>query len=427
MPIAPVAPPPTPSPSATWAAPNLVPSVVSPPKVEPDGHDPEPQKQTEWAISSALGQSPEGNDLPHLPKLYTSLARLMTGERDDSVRITWLGDSHTQPDIWTHAVRKPLEQLAGVGGPGFVHVGWKKWGYQHAGVALRVKGRWRIQPPGLLSIEPYHDGVLGLGGVRLLPSAGASAGLQVDPKALPGAGNWELALRALDKNARLIVRPEGAEPIEVKYDPNHLTIRHVHWKTQGPGGGFDVQAGGGRIELFGVVVEAQDPGVVFDVLGLNGARIVHALTWDEVSWKAALARRRPDLIVLAYGSNEAGIRNLSMDRHRKRMIRLLDRARAAAPNSECLIVGAMDRGGAAMSEKIERMNEAQAAAAKDRGCAFWSAQKAMGGRNSMQAWMNKEPAWGASDKIHLKVRGYQQLGGMLARDILSAYRAGVNE
>lgn len=372
-----------------------------------------------------MPDSPEGNALPALPRFYSALLQVANAERKDHVRIAWLGDSHTQPDIWTRAVRRPLQERFGGGGPGFVHVGWKKWGYGHANVALEVEGRWRIQPPRLLTVEPYEDGVLGLGGVRLVPHPGARASIRVDDSELPAGARWELAFRITEPGGLMIVRPSGGAAIELRHDEADLGVRHVAWESSGPGGRFETELVRGKVELFGVVVESSEgTGLVMDVLGLNGARVVHTLTWDERAWTTAMARRHPDLAVLAYGSNEAGIPNLSMEEHREQMVALLDRIRKASPQSDCLVVGVMDRGGVAMSEKVERIGEAQSLAARDRGCAFWSAQKAMGGRNSMQAWVAKEPPLAASDRVHLKVAGYKQLGALLARDLLQAFDSG---
>lgn len=383
----------------------------------------EPKLPVRWIPPTSMGLSPEGNPLPLLPRFFSSLLQLAKGERSRHVRIAWLGDSHTQPDIWTHAVRVPLQQRFGVGGPGFVHVGWNKWGYRSAGADLSVEGTWRIEPPRLLSVKAYDDAVLGLGGVRLVAPQGSRAIVKSRLSALPGAARWDLALR-FPSDGLVRVVPSTGEAFEVLASPESPGVRHVSWVTEGPGGGFSVEVLRGPVQFFGVVVESEEPGVVMDVLGLNGARAVHALAWSEAAWNEALARRSHDLAVLAYGTNEAGIRDLSMEGHRAELVALVDRIRAASPDADCWIVGAMDRGGPQTSEKIERINEAQEAAAKDRGCAFWSAQKAMGGRGSMQKWLEQEPPMATPDRVHLHVRGYRRLGGMIARDLLRAYDEG---
>ena len=379
-----------------------------------------------WIAPDGTALSEEGNPLPILPRFYTALARAARRQRDQHVRIAWLGDSHTQPDIWTEAVRHPLQERFGNGGPGFVHVGWKKWAYMHTGVDLQVHGKWSIQPPRLLSVEPWEDGVLGLGGVRLIPRDGASARVDVRPGALPGAARWELSFRLVDDNAALRVVPSQGEPIELGRKAGQpAEVSHVAWETPGPGGGFAVRDATGRVELFGVTVETTGrAGVVLDTLGLNGARAIHALGWDAAAWQAALRRREPALLVLAYGTNEAGIQNLDMDRHRQRIEALLKRAKDGRPELDCLVIGAMDRGGPEMTAKIERINDAQRAAAAAQGCAFWSAQTAMGGKGAMATWAQDDPPLAAKDHVHLSIPGYRRLGAALARDLLRAFDAG---
>jgi lysophospholipase L1-like esterase len=390
--------------------------------------EPVPEPRAEWVAPSTVGTSPEGNLLPQLPRFFSALLHLAQGARSTPVRIAWLGDSHTQPDIWTHAVRTPLQDRFGTGGPGFVHVGWKKWGYRHAGAELSVVGQWRIEPPRLLAVQPYDDGVLGLGGVRLVPRRGAGAAVRTKPGALPGPARWELTVRFPRGRGALRIIPSEGDPVDIAARPGSEEFQHVSWMTRGPGGGFSVEATDEGAELFGVVVESEGaPGVVLDVLGLNGARVVHALGWDDAAWRGCVQRRQYDLVVLAYGTNEAGIRELSMEGHTAELVRLLDRVRAASPHADCLIIGAMDRGGVTMSEKVERLNGAQEAAAKARGCAFWSAQRAMGGKGSMQKWLDAEPPLATKDRVHLHVRGYQRLGSMLSRDILRACDDGSHE
>src|SRR3546814_19419281 len=51
-------------------------------------------------------------------------------------------------------------------------------------------------------------------------------------------------------------------------------------------------------------VERNRPGVVLDSHGIVGATVRVAERWDRKTVAAELARRRPDMIVLAYGTNE---------------------------------------------------------------------------------------------------------------------------
>ena len=383
-----------------------------------------------WAGPADLGASEEGNALPALPRFYSALARLHAGLRHDHVRIVWLGDSHTQADVWTEAVRSAMQSRFGNGGPGFVHVGWSTYGYRHANVELRVSGSWSISPLTLVSVTKVDDGVFGLGGLRVEPRGGDSEATVIASAAgLPGKGTWDLALRFVEEDASVVVVASGGAPMRIEANPKTLGhIRHVELTTPGPGGQLRVEQALGRVQLLGAVAESDAAyGVVLDTLGLNGARVRSALAWDEATWGAELERRRPDLVVLAFGTNESSNLKLKAELHASRVKALVARIRAAAPESDCLIFGPIDRGGDAYGEVIERINKAQAEAAREAGCAFWDGQRAMGGKGSMQRWAASSPPLGGGDRIHLYPRGYQRLGEMLARDILRAYGAGVED
>lgn len=397
-----------------------------PPSAIPVGDEPEPTILNSWIAPTDLGRAPEGNAIPRVPRFYEALARLATGLRHDHVRIVWLGDSHTQADVWTHAVRARLQDTFGNGGPGFVHVGWDTYGYRHEHISLFVGGTWSIRPLTLVSVTQVDDGVFGLGGVRLVPRGmDSTATLRVSPKGLPGKGLWDVAVRFVQEDAKVLVRVDGTEH-RVEANVRSLgSIVHVQLETRGPGGELRVEQAWGKPEMMGVVVESADRhGVVVDTLGLNGARVRSALAWDEASWTAELARREPDLVVLAFGTNESSDLKLKAERHAERVRALIARIRKAAPGADCLIFGPIDRGGADYGAVIERINEAQKSAAEESGCAYWNGQLAMGGPGSMQRWATMAPPLGGGDRIHLYPRGYQKLGEMLVRDLLQGYKAG---
>lgn len=380
-----------------------------------------------WVGPPDLGTSEEGNAVPRLPRFYGALARLHSGLRHDHVRVVWLGDSHTQADVWTDAVRKPLQETFGNGGPGFVHVGWDTYGYRHEDVALHVSGTWSIRPLTLVSVTRVEDGVFGLGGVRLTARGLDSvASVTVRPTGLPGKGLWDLAYRFTEPEGKLTVEIDGTA---YRVEANEGTLGHIlheQLESKGPGGKLTVKHASGRPELLGVVVESADRhGVVLDTLGLNGARVRSALAWDEATWVAELARRQADLVVVAFGTNESSNLKLKGERHTERMLRLLERIRKGAPEADCLIFGPIDRGGDRYGEVVERINGAQKVAADAFGCAFWDGQRAMGGKGSMNEWAMMRTPLAAGDRVHLYPRGYQKLGEMLARDLMRGYRAGV--
>ncbi len=390
--------------------------------------DPPPaETSTIWHDPGPLGTSAEGNEIPRLPRFFSGLAQLSARQRKDHVRILWFGDSHTQADVWTDAVRAALQARFGVGGPGFVHVGWNTNGYRHAGVTLSVVGRWGIEPRTLVSGEKVDDGVFGLGGVRLVPrEADPRASVQVSAAALPGPARWDLAFRFVSMGSSFQVSVSGGDSRRLEASAETLrAIQHVEIESAGPGGDLSVSRVLPGVQMLGVVIERTDaPGVVLDTLGLNGARVRSALAYDPATWQAEVARRRPDLVVIAYGTNESSDTKVNKELMVRRVKELVGRAQAAAPGSECLVFGPIDRAGPSYEDAVEALNEAEKRAAGEAGCAFWNGQAAMGGKGSMARWAMDNPPLGAGDRVHLSTRGYYKIGEMLARDLLQGFDAG---
>jgi lysophospholipase L1-like esterase len=178
---------------------------------------------------------------------------------------------------------------------------------------------------------------------------------------------------------------------------------------------------------FGSGVDAQArSSVIYDVLGINGARAVRLMSWNDSSFAASVSRRKPDLIILAYGTNEVTDNNWSVESYQRLFVSIMRRFRRAAPQASILIFGPPDRavrvsGGWQSVAKMTALLEAQRRASIEMGAAFWSAYAAMGGAGSMNTWVAR--GMGQPDHVHLTARGYIKLGDMFYDDFLSAYEA----
>lgn len=423
-PLAPPAATTTPAP----APPRLEPLLPLPPptsEAPPTSETPTPGRAPAAGVNG-VGGPPNGTTQPlNLPSFFNRLCDLRAGARSDHVRIAWLGDSHTAADLWTGAFRHRLQERYGNGGPGFLHLGWKaRAPIRHDGVAFSTRSRWRLEPPTYAQPKRYEDGVLGLGGVRTLPlERDARARVEVSDPALRGeALRWTLSYRPLVATASADVvfgdgRPqrlqiEGAEAGLVgKGAPRQRTFRGSD--------AFEIRGGRG-FQFFGVVAETEAPGLVVDTLGLNGARLITLLAWDEASWVAELSRRRPDLVIVAFGTNESQEPMGDSRRFGNALEGVVERARKAAPQAECLVILPIERGDSAAQERLSVVAASLALRAKALRCALWDARTAMGGPGSLSAWQRESPPRAAGDGVHLTTRGYLALGEALARDVLES-------
>jgi lysophospholipase L1-like esterase len=180
---------------------------------------------------------------------------------------------------------------------------------------------------------------------------------------------------------------------------------------------------------FGLYGESQmqaRSSIIYDVLGINGARAVRLLSYNESSFSSSVARRKPDLIILAYGTNEVTDNNWSVESYQRMFVSILKRFRRAAPQASILIFGPPDRavrtgGGWQSVGRMTALLEAQRRAAIEMGAGFWSSYGAMGGAGSMNNWVAR--GLGQRDHVHLTAPGYIKLGRLFYDDLLSGYEA----
>ena len=182
-------------------------------------------------------------------------------------------------------------------------------------------------------------------------------------------------------------------------------------------------AGSRPVRLFGWVAE-NTTGVTYEELGINGAEASIILDWNEETLRSNIERRNPALIVLAYGTNEAGRKDWTLESYREMFSNLIARLRAAAPTAAILVIGPPDRiqktrKGWQTMEKIDMIAEAQREAALANGCAFWNLHAKMGGKGSMLQWVAAGMA--QADHVHFTGPGYRMLGDAIFRDVMSQY------
>src|SRR5262249_3926757 len=143
---------------------------------------------------------------------------------------------------------------------------------------------------------------------------------------------------------------------------------------------------------------------------------------DPPSFRSTVARLRPTVVALGYGTNEAFDNQLTPERYRADLDRVLARVRAAAPESDCLLTGPPDSLRAkAPPPLLADIIPTQRSAALAHGCAFWDARAAMGGAGTVRRWKRRGLYGG--DDIHLTAAGYAELGDLFLRSLEAAYGA----
>jgi len=179
------------------------------------------------------------------------------------------------------------------------------------------------------------------------------------------------------------------------------------------------------------VLENDEPGVVYDSLGVNGAFAgLLASAMNEQHWTQQLQHRNSNLVILNYGTNESEYASDDqMQRYERELREVVRRVRTALPTASILIVSPMDRGRRAPGGKVVTMPsipkivEMQQRVARENHCAFLNMFQAMGGDGTMARWHEGRKHLVGADMTHPNTEGAQTVGTLLYMDLMESYNS----
>jgi lysophospholipase L1-like esterase len=418
------APPPrAPPPAAAIAHPVSTPWLIRPTaavdRIMPTEEGPSPSPTPPVAVVGSL-ERPAA-----LEHFFEALARLDDGHAHEDVRIVQFGDSHTAADFETGPMRRALQARFGDGGRGFVQIGkpWK-W-YVQEGLHVVGMSGWsaaRSKPSRTVAATDGQYGLLGVSiesskrGARAWTAVAApTSKLELAFLEQPNGGSLDLFVdgaRTARINTRAKEMTSGYQSIELADEPHQIEIQAL---------------GDGAVRVFGMTLDRAQVGLTLDALGINGARVGNLLAWSEPHMAEQLRHRAPDLVVLAYGTNETSD-DTPISTYERQLVDVLGRVARAVPSASCLLLGPPDRAILVDGEwvTIPRLYDivaAQRRIAEAARCAYYSQLDAMGGPGSIATWALEEKPRALGDRVHLSRVGYTQLGVEVAGDVIRAYAA----
>ena len=363
-----------------------------------------------------------------LSSFHAALARAERAE--GQARIVVYGASHTASDLYTGVLRARLQQRFGDAGPGFV-LPAKPWPYyRHSNLDFAESRGFRAFR---IRARAPHEGIYGLAGVALDARIDKPALSVFKTRAHAGLGarasQLELYYLKQPGGGHLRVTADGKTRTRVSTDARVPSPGYLRLDVEDAAHRIELHTeGDGRVRVFGMSLERDAPGVVLDTLGIPGTRARDHLYWEDATYREHLARRAPDLVVLAYGTNEAGDDDVPPAAYEQRLRRVLARIQEVAPAASCLLVGPSDRpllleDGVSYGPRplLDAVIDVQRRVASDLGCGFFDVRAFMGGELSMVRWVSAVPPLGATDHVHFTMLGYQQLGETLHHALLAGY------
>lgn len=380
-------------------------------------------------------------DAERLRPFFVKLA----GAARRRVRILQIGDSHTAGDQITGAWRAALQARWGNGGRGLLPPGRPYQGYLTKDVTATMSAGWSVA--GIFG-PVWHAGgpPVGLSGFSMTSTAdGATMTLTADrgdfgrftvcALAQPGVGTVQLTLGGNGETVALAAEPPG---------PRCTTVI-----ASAPAAAASLTVTGGPVTVTSWATErGGEGGVILSNVGTVGSQLVHLGRADDPVVAAELAEARPDLLVVAFGTNEAFIPAFSVVDYEARLRSGIARLQRLAPGVPMLLLGAPDsatrqpalQSGAVgfsapcflrspvpadaqaagdwrPTAALSVVQAVQRRVAHDLGAAFWDWSAAMGGRCTATLWPGWTPPLMRGDRVHFTSAGGAEIARRLQADL----------
>lgn len=371
---------------------------------------------------------------PFLEKLATARSA------PEPVRILQIGDSHTAGDQITGSWRTLLQTRYGRAGRGALPPGRPYAGYLTRDITAGQSIGWSVNGIFGAAWSPNSNVRLGLSGYSLTSTQpGATLTLSADngrnfdrltvcALSGPGQGSLQLSLGAavvswpLDgaqNGSRCRTLDGNGEATIASATVLDGPVTITSWSTERRAGG----------------------GVILSNLGTVGAQFMHFGRTDDRVVATELAVYRPDLIVVAYGTNEAFRPGFSASAYEATLRADLTRLKRLAPGVPMLLVGAPDSatklpalqsgesgtsspcasgGEWRPTAALASVQAVQRRQAKAFGIAYWDWAQRMGGRCVADGWTQGSTPMMRGDHVHFTSRGGAEIARLLQADLDAA-------
>ena len=361
-----------------------------------------------------------------LDDFFAALARSDAGVAGAKTRVVHWGDSVIGLDGIPGAIRARMQARFGDSGHGFHLMAPPNTSYRHNQVKFKHNETWDLC---FIIQNCKGDGRYGLGGATFWSYGGAESRFRMHPERSSGdLSSFEVSYLAHPKGGKLWLRVDKEEPVIIS---TKAEVEEERWEliTFDEPGDHELRVRanpGGQTRVYGVAMEREVPGVVWDSAALVGAFTKRMLNYNEEHLRAQLDHRETALAVLMFGGNDMIRESLTQEQYTGEYREVLQRVRAAKPDMDCLVMSPLDHGLRQGNRIISKpivpiLVAAQRAAAEAEGCAFFDTYAAMGGEGSAGRWYRQEPRLIGGDLGHATMKGHVVIGEMFYRALLRAY------
>ncbi len=405
----------------------------------------------------------------NMDRLSPWFAKLATARKGHGapVHILQIGDSHTAGDAVTGAWRDLLQARYGAGGRGVLAPGRPYDGYITRGVTATMSTGWTIGATFGKNASPPRP-MLGVSGFSMISNRpGASMALHADNSATM-FDRFVLCAIGGPNAGSVTVSFDGAEPSRLDFTVPEARPICRSVSTETPHTAVDIAAEFPGLTLTSwATFRSDNGGVVLSNVGVVGSQLIHFARTDDAVIAEEMAAYTPDLIVLAFGTNEGFSPKFDAYSYEATLRSQIARLQRLSGGVPILLLGAPDsltrnaalRGNApglpleceaapaflaspsvpsdAMVQPLPTTTTApkgplfappaladvrriQRLVAGEMGVAYWDWQARMGGPCTARDWVQRPVPLMRGDYVHFKTGGGQEIARRLQADLDAA-------
>jgi len=373
-----------------------------------------------------------------LAPYFARLEAMRVAKGEAPVHILQIGDSHTAGDAVTGAWRDLLQARFGNAGRGVLPPGRPYDGYITRGVTASISSGWSIGATfGRGAVAPRL--LLGLSGFSMTAMrAGASMALNATGMTFD---RFILCAIGGPNAGDVIVRFDGGDQRRLDFaapsrQPICRTIRLAI-----PRSSVEVVAETRGLTITSWATFRDDGGIALSNLGVVGSQLAHFARTDDAVVAEELKAYRPDLIVLAFGTNEGFAPHFDPVAFEAVLRSQITRLRLLSGNVPMLLLGAPDSlsrqpalrtnaPGALVGcegagdqptlfapPALTAVRDIQRRVAGEMGLALWDWQARMGGPCAARTWVRRELPLMRGDYVHFNTAGGLEIARRLQADL----------
>lgn len=180
-----------------------------------------------------------------------------------------------------------------------------------------------------------------------------------------------------------------------------------------------------RFKLFGILFENDDPGIVYNAVGVNGADLTAYQKCNLI--EEELPAIKPDLVIFSVGVNDAYTTRFNRNKYKTNYDSIINKFRSVYPEVSILFTTNNDtyykkRYPNKNAYEVKRVMQELS---EQYNCGIWDMFEVMGGLGSIDRWIELGLAKG--DKIHFKGDGYRLIGDLMFSAMMKDYQQYLKE